>query len=73
ISNQLAIDEILNDADKSPTDLFTQSALLKGFYPLWLKGGKKEFKTPKGLLQIVLDPHLGLVIEKEKKANDTDE
>lgn len=63
ISNQLAIDEILNDADKDPTELFTQSALLKGFYPLWLKGGKKEFKTQNGLLQIVLDPYLGLVIE----------
>jgi CRISPR-associated endonuclease/helicase Cas3 len=73
ISNQLAIDEIVNDADKNPTDLFTQSALLKGFYPLWLKGGKKEFKTPKGSLQIVLDPYLGLVIGKEKKANDTEE
>jgi CRISPR-associated endonuclease/helicase Cas3 len=73
ISNQLAIDEILNDADKDPTDLFTQSALLKGFYPLWLKGGKKEFNTKKGLLHIVLDKHLGLVIEKEKKANDTGE
>ncbi|MCI0608867.1 MAG: hypothetical protein L0Z71_07390, partial [Anaerolineae bacterium] len=73
ISNQTAIDEILKDAERNPTNLFTQSALLKEFYPLWLKGGRKEFKTKNGLLQIVLDPHLGLVIEKEKKVNDTEE
>lgn len=73
ISNQTFIDETINEADKDPAELFAESTLLKGFYPLWLKGGKKEFKTQKGLLQIVLDPHLGLVIEKEKKANDTDE
>jgi CRISPR-associated endonuclease/helicase Cas3 len=66
ISNQIAIDEIMNDVEKNPTELFDQSALLKGFYPLWLKGGEKEFKTKHGLLRIILDPQLGLVIEKEK-------
>lgn len=66
ISNQTAIDEILNDAERNPTELFDRSALLKGFYPLWLKGGKNEFETKHGLLHIILDPQLGLVIEKEK-------
>jgi CRISPR-associated endonuclease/helicase Cas3 len=73
ISNQTAIDEILNDAEKESTMLFTQSALLKGFYPLWLKGGRKEFTTKNGLLQIILNQRLGLVIEKEKKVNGTDQ
>jgi len=73
ISNQTVIDEILVDAEENATKLFTQSALLKGFYPLWLKGGKREFKTKRGMLRITLDPQLGLVIEKESKANDTEE
>jgi CRISPR-associated endonuclease/helicase Cas3 len=73
ISNQTAIDEIQKDAEENTTKLFTQSALLKGFYPLWLKGGKREFKTRRGILRITLDPQLGLVIEMESKANDTDE
>jgi len=63
ISRQVAIDAILIDAEKNPTTLFTQSVLLKGFFPLWMEGGEKEFKTDRGLLRISLDSELGLDIE----------
>lgn len=63
ISNQTVIDEILNDAERNPTELFESSVLLKGFYPLWLKEGRKEFNANHSLLHIRLDPQLGLVIE----------
>jgi len=73
ISNQTAIDEVQSEAEQEATQLFTQSALLKGFYPLWLKAGEKVFKTERGALRVTLDPQLGLVVEKESKVYDTDE
>ena len=73
ISNQSAIDAILKEAEKHVTELFAKSALLKGFYPLWLTNGRTELPTEHGKLKITLDSRLGLVIEKEDKANDADE
>jgi CRISPR-associated endonuclease/helicase Cas3 len=72
ISNQGAIDAILKEAEKDAMELFAESVLLKGFYPLWLTNGKAELLIERGKLKITLDPQLGLVIEKEGKANDTD-
>ncbi len=73
ISNRYAIDAIEKEAEENTTELFTESALLKGFYPLWLKNGKTGLMIERGTLKITLDPQLGLVIEKEGKANDQDE
>jgi hypothetical protein len=49
--------------------LFTESALLKECYPLWLVDGATRLPVEKGTLSITLHPQLGLVIEKEKEAN----
>jgi len=46
--------------------LFTESARLKGYYPLWLSGGRCFFATAYGRLNVWLDPVLGLVIRTEK-------
>jgi hypothetical protein len=46
--------------------LFTESARLKGYHPLWLSDGKAEFPLENGKLVAALDDDLGLVIRKEK-------
>jgi hypothetical protein len=73
LSNKGAIAAIEKEAKENATELFTESALLKGFFPLWLTNGKTKLSTERGALKITLDPQLGLVIEKEGKANDQDE
>jgi CRISPR-associated endonuclease/helicase Cas3 len=73
ISHQGTINAIEKEAEQNETKLFTESPLLKGFYPLWLTKGTTAVKTERGTLKITLNPDLGLVIEKEGKANDTDE
>jgi CRISPR-associated endonuclease/helicase Cas3 len=45
--------------------LFTHSALLKGYAPLWLSDGQTRWPRTKGMLVLTLDPQLGLVITKE--------
>ena len=72
ISNKAAMQAIEEGAEKDATELF-KSALLKGFYPLWLTNGKTTLATERGKLIIELDPQLGLVVEKEGKANDQEE
>jgi hypothetical protein len=69
ISHQEAIQVIQGDGEKNMTPLFKESQLLKGYYPLWLDGGKKEFKLGHDKIQFTLDPQLGLLIEKEGKLN----
>jgi hypothetical protein len=73
LSNKSAIEAIEQEAEENATELFAESPLLKGFFPLWLINREKTFKTERGTLKITLDPQLGLVIEKEGKANDQDE
>jgi len=69
ISNPQAIKAI---ESQSSTKLFSQSALLEDFYPLWLTSGKAQMQTAKGqILMFTLDPDLGLVIEKINKEGKT--
>ena len=56
--------------EKNITQLFKESQLLKGYYPLWLHNGKRELKLEDDKFQVTLDPNLGLLIEKEGKLND---
>jgi CRISPR-associated endonuclease/helicase Cas3 len=48
--------------------LFTDSALLRGYYPLWLTEGQTRFETlyGKGFILVRLDVELGLVIEAKE-------
>jgi CRISPR-associated endonuclease/helicase Cas3 len=69
ISHRDAMAAIQVDAENQPVRLFTDSKLLKGYYPLWLVNGKAEFKLERGKLCVTLDPQLGLLIEKEVKPN----
>ena len=46
--------------------LFTESARLRGSYPLWLANGEAEFLLKNDKLVVTLDRDLGLVIHKEK-------
>ncbi len=55
------------------TVLFRDSALLKEYYPLWLSNGTKQFPVGEKMLRVTLHEKLGLVIEKEGKADDTTE
>jgi CRISPR-associated endonuclease/helicase Cas3 len=65
ISNPEAMDAIDAASSATPTKLFTRSALLEDFCPLWLIRGKAQLETSKGkTLAFTLDPDLGLVIEK---------
>jgi hypothetical protein len=70
ISHHGAIQAIQRDVEKNITLLFKESKLLKGYYPLWLDGGRSELKLGHDKFQFTLDPQLGLIIEKEGKLND---
>jgi len=56
--------------NEKPSHFFTESALLKECYPLWLQNGTRRIELQKGSLLITLHPQLGLVIEKEKEVNE---
>ena len=71
ISNRDAIEAIQLDAEKHGTILFKKSTLLKSYSPIWLLKGEVHLPQEKPDIHINLDPILGLVIEKEKKAHDT--
>jgi hypothetical protein len=47
--------------------LFTESPLLKGYLPLWLRQGQTLLTTGRNAWQLKLDSQLGLVISKEKR------
>ncbi|MFH0988511.1 MAG: CRISPR-associated helicase Cas3' [bacterium] len=70
ISHHGAIQAIQEDVERNITQLFKESKLLKGYYPLWLYGGKGELELEDDKFQVTLDPQLGLMIEKEGKLND---
>ena len=52
---------------------FARSALLKGYFPLWLQGGKAQLTNEKGGLTLTLDSTLGLVIRSARQLNKTAE
>lgn len=58
----------LKDTNAKLPNLFARSVLLKGYFPLWLHGGQAQLPDAKGganqdaVLNITLDPRLGLVI-----------
>jgi CRISPR-associated endonuclease/helicase Cas3 len=55
----------LKEAAKPLPRLFTASARLKGYLPLWLdQDGRARLPTKRGVLELTLDPKLGLVIRK---------
>jgi CRISPR-associated endonuclease/helicase Cas3 len=70
ISHHGAIQAIQEYGERNITQLFKESKLLKGYYPLWLYGGKGELKLGRYKFQVTLDPQLGLMIDKEGKLND---
>ena len=53
--------------------LFSESTLLKNYFPLWLSNGAQQFQVNEKTLRVTLHQDLGLVIEKEGKTNDTTE
>ena len=65
ISNREAVQALKAQRDALPR-LFTESALLKSCWPLWLTDRKAILPLAKGKLNLTLDPRLGLVIAKEK-------
>lgn len=65
------IEVIQTEEEEKPTELFKQSSLLKNYYPLWLTNGTARLATTRDTFVATLDPQLGLIIEKEGKANDT--
>jgi len=71
ISNPDAIEAVRLEAEKQGTILFKKSILLKEYHPIWLSKGEAHLPQAKPNIHINLDPMLGLVIEKEKKPNDT--
>jgi CRISPR-associated endonuclease/helicase Cas3 len=50
------------------SEVFADSARLKGYYPLWLTEGRAEFEklNREGEISVKLDPELGLVIEAKE-------
>lgn len=52
------------------TKLFTESTLLKNYYPLWLFKRTRQFQVGNKILRVTLDKALGLMIEKESKTDD---
>jgi len=65
ISHHEAVQALKAQRDALPR-LFTESALLKSCWPLWLTDRKAILPLAKGKLNLTLDPRLGLVIAKEK-------
>jgi len=61
---------VLKEQENQRPHLFTDSALLKECYPLWLIDGATQITIKKGTLSITLNPQLGLMIEKEKEVNE---
>jgi CRISPR-associated endonuclease/helicase Cas3 len=61
----ISVLERSTESDKYLTQLFKDSPLLKGYYPVWLRNGSTEFSLGKGVLRISLDEELGLIIIKE--------
>lgn len=64
ISTRPVVQALRKEMDRRPV-LFTKSALLRDYCPLWLSGGQASLNTPAGNWQLVLDPALGLVTKKE--------
>ncbi|MCL5997909.1 MAG: hypothetical protein M1546_17925, partial [Chloroflexi bacterium] len=63
VSRYEAVQAIKLSGAKLPA-LFRESALLKGYVPLWLNDGQAQLPATKGTLTLSLDPRLGLVIAK---------
>jgi CRISPR-associated endonuclease/helicase Cas3 len=58
--------EIVQALKNAPLpNLFTRSARLKGYYPLWLTDGQAEFPLENGRVIVTLDRDLGLIIHRE--------
>lgn len=73
VGNPQVVAAIRGEEENHPTNLFKKSTLLKGYSPLWLSNGQARFKSKDQTLHVALDPQLGLIIEKEGKAHDTNE
>jgi len=64
VSSPPVVAALRREMDRRPA-LFTDSAHLRDYCPLWLSGGKASLDTPAGTWHLVLDPELGLVSTKE--------
>lgn len=53
--------------------LFSESTLLKNYFPLWLSNGAQQFQVNEKTLRVTMHQELGLIIEKEGKTDDTAE
>jgi len=70
ISQQHLVNAIKAFDNHGNKKLFTESTLLKEFYPLWMKNGKVELNTPQGNIFLRLDPHLGLTPDSSNQEAD---
>jgi CRISPR-associated endonuclease/helicase Cas3 len=66
VSNRWLVEALQSQRDSLPPVF--QSPLLRGYQPLWLTEGRMSLRTRSGTWIIILDPWLGLVLEKEAAA-----
>jgi hypothetical protein len=64
LNNRQAIETLKSGNDRLPK-LFSESNLLQHCAPLWLVNGNAHIQTSKAMLNLKLDPRLGLVVSKE--------
>jgi CRISPR-associated endonuclease/helicase Cas3 len=63
LTHREAVAALKGQAREHPI-LFTQSALLKDCHPIWMRDGRTELTTTRGILVLILDQVLGMIIEK---------